>query len=276
MGTTTLQQEIIQALHTRPSVDPAGEVRHRVAFLKDYLLHSCMTALVLGISGGQDSSLTGRICQMAVEELRSGNGGDYLFVALRLPYGVQKDEEDAQRALQFIQPDRVYTVDVKPAVDAAVASYTAATGLTMTDYNKGNQKAQARMAVQYRFAHHFHALVVGTDHAAEALTGFFTKYGDGGTDINPLTGLNKRQGRQLLQHLGADPAIYLKAPTADLLDQVPGQLDETELGITYEDIDAYLEGHTIDPQIAEKIEHRYLITQHKRTLPVTPFDTWWR
>lgn len=273
---TAIQKHIMETLNIRPSVDPAEETHERIQFIRDYLVHSGMTGLVVGISGGQDSCLTGRLCQMAVEELRAHTGSHYLFVALRLPYGVQHDEDDAQRALAFIRPDRVYTVDVKPAVDAAQAAFERATGLQMTDYNKGNQKAQERMAIQYRFAAHFRALVVGTDHGAEAVTGFFTKYGDGGTDLNPLSGLTKRQGRQLLQYLGADERLYLKAPTADLLDHVPGQLDEVELGLTYADIDAYLEGQSVDPMVAEKIERRYQLTQHKRHLPVTPFDTWWR
>jgi NAD+ synthase len=196
--TTTIQKSIIEALHVKATIDPAAEVAFRIRFLKEYLLHAGVSGFVLGISGGQDSSLAGRLCQMAVEELREETGKQYSFIALRLPYGVQRDEEDAQRALRFIAPDKTYTVNVQPAVDGAVAAFYEATGLEMTDYNKGNQKAQERMTVQYRFANQFNVLVVGTDHAAEAVTGFFTKYGDGGVDLTPLTGLTKRQGRALL------------------------------------------------------------------------------
>jgi NAD+ synthase len=146
----------------------------------------------------------------------------------------------------------------------------------MADYNKGNQKAQQRMTVHYRFAHQFNAVVVGTDHAAEALMGFFTKYGDGGVDVTPLTGLTKRQGRALLQYLGADEKIYTKPPTADLLDAKPGQLDEDELSLSYSVIDSYLEAQETSSDIAERIEQRYQATEHKRRPPVTPFDTWWK
>jgi NAD+ synthase len=197
---------------------------------------------VLSISGGQDSALAGRLCQLAVEELRAQTGKDAQFLVLRLPYGIQRDEEDAQRALEFIAPDTIYTVNIQPAVDSAIASFETATGLCMTDYNKGNQKAQERMTVYYRFAHQFNALVVGTDHAAEAVVGFFTKYGDGGVDLTPLSGLTKRQVRFLLRFLGADERIATKPPTADLLDMRPGQLDEVELNISYQVIDDYLEG----------------------------------
>nr|BBH87554.1 NH(3)-dependent NAD(+) synthetase [Thermosporothrix sp. COM3] len=275
--TISPQRTIIEALHTKASIDPAEEIRFRIDFLKDYLLYAHAKGFVLGISGGQDSSLAGRLCQLAVEELRAQTGkDDYLFIALRLPYGVQHDEEDAQLALQFIQPDRSYTINIKPAVDGAVEAFEQGTGLTMSDYNKGNQKAQERMTVHYRFAHHFNLLVVGTDHAAEAITGFFTKYGDGGVDITPLTGLTKQQGRELLRHLGAPERIYTKPPTADLLDKRPGQLDEDELGLSYEVIDSYLSGQEISSEAAQKLERRYHITEHKRHLPVTPFDTWWK
>ncbi|QBD76947.1 ammonia-dependent NAD(+) synthetase [Ktedonosporobacter rubrisoli] len=270
------QKQIIEALHAKDAIDPAEEVRFRVNFLKEYALNAGMNGFVLGISGGQDSSLAGRLCQIAVEELRQQTGKEYQFIALRLPYGAQKDEEDAQRALQFIRPDRSYIINVQPAVDGAVAAFEQGTGLKMTDYNKGNQKAQERMTVQYRIAHQFNVLVVGTDHAAEAVVGFFTKYGDGGVDLTPLTGLNKQQGRLLLQHLGAPEQIYTKLPTADLLDQNPGRLDEDELGTSYEMIDAYLSGKEVPSEVAQNIEHRYQRTEHKRHEPVTPFDTWWK
>ncbi len=271
-----MQRQIVEELHVKSTIVPAAEIQIRVRFLQDYLSHAGLHALVLGISGGQDSSLTGRLCQLAVEDLRRATGKNYTFIALRLPYGVQRDEGDAQRALQFIRPDQVYTVDIKPAVDAAVAQLEACTGMPMSDYNRGNQKAQERMSAQYRIAHQYKGLVVGTDHAAEAVMGFFTKYGDGGVDVAPLAGLTKRQGRAILQWLGAPEEIYQKPPTADLLDELPGRLDEEELGISYHDIDRYLEGEAVHAAAARRIEARYRMTAHKRHLPVTPFDDWWR
>ena len=119
-------------------------------------------------------------------------------------------------------------------------------------------------------------LVVGTDHAAESVTGFFTKFGDGGADIRPLSGLNKRQNQLLLRVLGASERLWAKPPTADLLDGIPGRTDEDELGITYPQIDDYLEGKEIDPAVAEKLETIYLRSRHKRTVPVGIADTWWK
>jgi NAD+ synthase len=270
-----LQRQIIAELGVRPSVIPETEVRARVDFLKDYLRASHTTGFVLGISGGQDSSLVGRLSQLAAEELRAeGVGAE--FVAVRLPYNVQADEDDAQLALAFIQPDRQVVFNIQRAVDGFQAEYGDAVGDEMRDFTKGNVKARVRMIAQYAIAGQSNHLVVGTDHAAEAVTGFFTKYGDGGVDLTPLTGLTKRQGRSLLKHLGAPERLYLKVPTADLLDDKPGQSDETELGLSYEQIDDYLEGLDVEDAVAEMLEARFLQTRHKRAVPVTPFDVWWR
>jgi NAD+ synthase len=270
-----LQAEIIETLHVSPEIDPAAEIDRRVTFLIDYLHTARATGLVLGISGGQDSSLAGRLCQLAVEKVREG-GARATFTAVRLPYGVQADEADAQLALDFIAADQEVTFNIKEGVDGIESEYTRATGSEISDFVKGNVKARARMVSQYAMAGAENLLVVGTDHAAEAVTGFFTKFGDGGADILPLSGLTKGQGKALLRHLDAPTRLYEKVPTADLLDDKPGQTDETELGVTYLQIDAYLEGRDVDDAVAEKIEARYRATEHKRRTPVTPFDDWWR
>jgi NAD+ synthase len=270
-----LQTRIIADLNVSAQIDPAEEVRRRVTFLKDYLRRTGAAGFVLGISGGQDSSLAGRLAQLAVDEL-ADEGVQATFVAARLPYNVQADEDDAQLALTFIQPQRSVVFNIHRAVDGFEAEYADAVGTAMTDFTKGNVKARARMIAQYAVAGQERLLVIGTDHAAEAVTGFFTKYGDGGTDLLPLTGLTKRQGRALLEHLGAPERLYLKPPTADLLDDTPGQTDEANLGLRYADIDDYLEGKQVAAEIAEAIEGRYLATEHKRRVPASLFDEWWR
>ncbi|NWQ39350.1 ammonia-dependent NAD(+) synthetase [Bacillus sp. EB106-08-02-XG196] len=272
----TMQREIIQTLNVKPEINPKEEIRKRIDFLKRYLVKTKAEGYVLGISGGQDSTLAGRLVQLAVEELRQ-DGKDALFIAVRLPYGVQRDEDDAVRAMKFISADREYTYNIQEAVDAVQSEYNAANPAEpLSDYHKGNVKARLRMIAQYAFGGMEGLLVIGTDHAAEAVTGFFTKHGDGGADVLPLSGLTKRQGKALLKELGAEESLYLKVPTADLLDQKPGQADETELGISYDDIDDYLEGKIVSQEIAEKIEKRYLVTEHKRHLPATMFDQWWK
>lgn len=270
-----LQALIIEELNVSPVIDPADQVEKRVGFLVDYVKATGASGFVLGISGGQDSSLAGRLSQLAVERLVD-EGVAAEFIAVRLPYSVQRDEEDAQLALSFIQPQRAVSFNIQRGVDGFEAEYPDAMGgESMSDFTKGNAKARARMIAQYAIAGQRRLLVVGTDHAAEAVTGFFTKYGDGGTDVLPLTGLTKRQGRALLEYLEAPSRLYLKAPTADLLDHTPGQTDEDNLGLTYADIDDFLEGKEVTDEVAVAIENRYLATEHKRRVPVSMFDDWW-
>ena len=272
-----LQEEIIKELGTKPTIDPKEEIRKSIEFLKDYLRkYLFLKTFVLGISGGQDSSLAGRLAQLTMEEMRQETGDDtYKFIAVRLPYGSQADEADAKRALDFINPDVSLSVNIKEAVDAEVAALEEA-GVAISDFNKGNIKARQRMITQYGIAGGNQGAVIGTDHAAENITGFFTKFGDGGADILPLFRLNKRQGKMLLKELGAEEALYLKVPTADLEDGKPLISDEVALGVTYDDIDDYLEGKSIDEKAQATIENWWNKTQHKRHLPITIFDDFWK
>lgn len=276
-----LRAQILEELGARPTIDAGDEIRKRVQFLKDYLLSTPAKGFVLGISGGQDSTLAGRLAQVAASELRE-EGHDAEFVAVRLPYGAQADESDAQISLDFIEPDRSVVVNVKPGADATAKESSEALrdiigdGGELRDFVRGNIKARERMVIQYSIAGQLGYLVVGTDHAAEAITGFFTKFGDGGVDVTPLTGLSKRQGAALLRELGAPESTWKKVPTADLEDDRPALPDEEALGLTYAQIDDYLEGKDVPDAVAEKLEAMFLNTRHKRTVPVTPLDTWWR
>ncbi|MBD2761918.1 ammonia-dependent NAD(+) synthetase [Kocuria sp. cx-116] len=270
-----LQAQIISELGVKPQIDPAAEVERRVDFLCDYFRAARARGFVLGISGGVDSTLAGKLAQLAVTKLRA-EGEDAQFAAMRLPHGVQHDEDDAQAALAFIAPDRTITFDVAPAVRGFEEAYEPAIGTELTDFTRGNTKARVRMTAQYAVGGDNNLLVIGTDHAAESVTGFFTKFGDGGADLLPLAGLNKRQNRQLLDHLRAPEPLISKAPTADLLDDNPGRTDEDELGLPYHDIDDYLEGKEVATEIAQQLETIFMRSRHKRTVPVTPADDWWR
>lgn len=273
----TLQEQIIEALKVQPVINVKEEIRKSVDMLKDYLRkHPFIKVLVLGISGGQDSTLVGKIAQIAVDELNTEIGTKvYSFVAVRLPYGLQQDENDCQDAIQFIQPNEVITVNIKPAVDASVNSLKEA-GIELTSFLKGNEKARERMKVQYSIAGVKSGVVLGTDHSAEAITGFYTKHGDGAADLVPIFRLNKRQGRMLLKELGCPEHLYLKAPTADLEDDKPQIPDEEALKVTYDEIDDYLEGKEIKEESRKRLEEHYLKTEHKRQGAVTVFDTWWK
>ncbi|ETA73906.1 ammonia-dependent NAD(+) synthetase [Ligilactobacillus equi] len=272
-----LQKQIISDLRVKPVIDPQTEIRTSVDFLKAYLLaHPFLKTLVLGISGGQDSTLAGKLCQIAMEELRQETGdASYQFIAVRLPYGTQADESDAMDAIAFMGADVTMRVNIKEAADAMMAAVEE-NGLEVSDFNKGNIKARQRMIAQYAIAGAKNGAVVGTDHAAEAITGFYTKFGDGGADVTPLWRLNKRQGRAMLEVLGAPKHLYEKAPTADLEEDRPALPDEVALGVTYTQIDDYLEGKYIDPAAAEKIEGWYTKTAHKRHLPITVYDDFWK
>lgn len=288
-GARPLHAQIVAELGVRPTINPAEEVERRVQFIADYMQTTGVRALVLGISGGQDSTLAGRLCQLAVERLsqedkqaqQADTPQPYRFCAVRLPYGTQADEDDAQVALKFIAPSMGVTVNIKGATDESVRAASEALGIAqVSDFNKGNIKARERMIAQYALAGELGALVVGTDHAAEAITGFYTKHGDGAADLVPLAGLTKRQGAALLQHLGAPDSTWQKVPTADLEEDRPALPDEEALGVTYRQLDDYLESTNgaadIDPQVAEHIEKLWFRSRHKRHLPVTPHDDWWR
>ena len=272
-----LQKQIIEELHAMPEINVEEEIRKSIDFMKAYAKkHSFIRGFVLGISGGQDSTLTGKLAQLAVDELNEEAGEKkYTFIAVRLPYGVQADEKDCQDALDFIGPDKIYKVNIKDAVDASERALADA-GIELSDFAKGNEKARERMKVQYSIAAMHNAVVLGTDHAAEAITGFFTKFGDGGADLMPLFRLNKRQGKQMLAHLNCPEHLYLKVPTADLEEDRPSLPDEVALGLTYEQIDDYLEGKDIPEEAQKVLEGHYLRSEHKRHLPITIFDDFWK
>jgi NAD+ synthase len=264
--------DIAAELLVTPTFDPVAETERRIAFIADYLAGSGMESLVLGISGGVDSTTAGRLCQLAAERLRAA-GRKARFIAMRLPFGVQRDEADAQAALAFIRPDETITTDIRPACEGMLASLK--TGLAFAtpaqeDFVFGNIKARQRMIAQYAVAGARRGLVVGTDHAAEAVMGFFTKFGDGACDLTPLTGLVKRRVRAIASHLGAPQSLVHKVPTADLEELRPQLPDETAYGVTYEQIDDFLEGTPVAPEAVEVIRRFYTMSMHKRQMPAHP------
>ncbi|MCQ4271968.1 ammonia-dependent NAD(+) synthetase [Pseudomonas kuykendallii] len=267
------QQRIIRDLQVSPEFDAASEARRRIDFLVAQMRNSRRHVLVLGISGGVDSSVAGRLAQLAVQQLRE-EGEPATFIAARLPYVEQHDEADARAALDFIQPDELLRVDIGPASDALLQA-TKDAGLAFRDaahedFVLGNIKARQRMIAQYAIAGARDGLVIGTDHAAEALMGFFTKHGDGACDVAPLYGLNKRRVRAVGRWLGAPEALTEKVPTADLESLRPGHADETALGVRYEEIDDFLEGKPVSEEASRIILRTYDNSAHKRALAVTP------
>ena len=272
--------QIIAEMRVLPQIDPAFEIRRRVDFIKQRLVASGMKTLVLGISGGIDSTTCGRLAQLAVDELNHSGSG-YQFVAVRLPYATQKDEAEAQLAVDFIQPSKALSVNVQAGADAIhQATWSAMTAIGLAnateaqaDFAKGNVKARTRMVVQYHIAALVGGLVLGTDHSAENITGFYTKWGDGACDLAPLFGLNKRQVRLVGQTLGAPALLVGKVPTADLECLTPQKADEAALGLSYDEIDDFLEGKAVSAAVSEKLISIYQKTQHKRQPIPTIYDT---
>ncbi|MEY8212900.1 MAG: ammonia-dependent NAD(+) synthetase [Colwellia sp.] len=271
------QQTIINEMKVLPEIDIAFEIRRRIDFIKSTISQSGFKNLVLGISGGVDSSTCGRLAQLAIDELNTvepnvGYKEKYQFIAVRLPYGVQADEDDAQQALTFIQPSYCLTTNVfegvngihQQVVQALDNAKLLSASDSQIDFSKGNVKARARMVSQYHIAGIIGALVIGTDHSAENITGFFTKWGDGACDLAPLFGLSKRQVRMLAKSLGAPAILVEKAPTADLEDLEPGKTDEDALGISYDELDDFLEGRQVSQAVSTHIISIYQRTQHKR------------
>lgn len=268
-----VQHEIIRVLGVAHAFDIGHELRRRVDFLKDYLRRAAHHCYVLGISGGVDSLTAGLLAGQAVRELRE-TGYDASFVAVRLPYGDQADESDAQSAMQVLRADRELTINIRAATDATLDAAKAGglefAGPLQEDFVRGNVKARQRMIVQYALAGAMNGLVIGTDHAAEALMGFFTKYGDGAADVLPLSGLNKRRVRAIATAMGAPANLVMKVPTADLEDNAPLRPDEDAYGVTYDEIDDFLEGKPIAERSRQRILSLYNASHHKRALPAAP------
>lgn len=273
-------QSIISQMQVLPEIDAEAEVARRIDFIKSQLKGAGLRTLVLGISGGIDSCALGRLAQLAVDQLNSEGEGGYQFIAVRLPYNVQQDEADAQASIDFIQPSQALSVNVQPGADAIHSETCQAlkeNGLLPTsdskqDFVKGNVKARTRMVIQYEIAGMLDGLVLGTDHSAENITGFYTKYGDGACDLAPLFGLNKRQVRQVADYLGAPANIVHKAPTADLESLSPQKSDEQALGMSYDQIDDFLEGRPVDPEVSKRLIEIFEKTQHKRIPIPTIYD----
>jgi len=278
MDANEISEESIRAeMKVLPTIDPDFEIQRRISFIKQTLKNSELNHLVLGISGGIDSCVGGRLAQLAIDELNQNKDQQYTFIAVRLPYNIQADENDAQTSLQFIQASKNICVNIKMGTDsihdetlrALEQQNILSDNSFHIDFAKGNVKARVRMIVQYKVAGLVGGLVVGTDHSAENITGFFTKYGDGACDLAPLFGLSKRQVREIAKTLGVPQVIIEKTPTADLECLAPGKADEDALGLRYEQIDDFLEGKPLSDEVKSQIITIYNKTQHKRQAILT-------
>lgn len=271
------KEEILRLFGTDMSkFDVEVAKRDRIDYLKNFLRTTGLKGFVLGISGGVDSTTAGRLAQLACEESRA-EGYEAYFYAERLPAGIQRDEEEAQAALKFINPDFVLTINIGEAANALNVECVSAVesiGTKLTpekvDFHKGNIKARLRMTAQFHASGVYNLAVISTDHASEATTGFFTKFGDGAADLTVLDGMIKTQVRMLAQYLGAPKFLYEKEATADLEEMKPGKPDSVGFGFPYETLEDFLMHKEIDKDVEYKIVRQYVITQHKRD-PIVSF-----
>jgi NAD+ synthase len=239
------------------------------SWLKEYAAGAGLAGYVVGLSGGIDSACTAALCQRAV-------GTQVLGVLMPCHSG----PEDAEMARLVAETFGLQTVavDLGPAYDALLAALPP----EVSDMARANLKPRLRMSTLYALAQTHGYLVAGTGNKSELLVGYFTKYGDGGVDVEPLGDLYKWQVRALARELGVPQPIIDRPPSAGLW---AGQTDEGEMGITYDELDAALAaietGQTaaLDPALLARVEGMMGDSAHKRaTPPSCPVGVWgvWR
>ena len=236
--------------------DYTVETERRVRFISDVLDYACTNGIVYGNSGGKDSALVGILCKMACDNT----------VGLIMPCGskqnYESDKSDAEAvAKQFGIATRI--VDLSEAKNAVMKSTGEATQLTESAI--ANISPRLRMTALYTVAASENRLVAGTGNRSEGYMGYFTKWGDGAFDFNPIADLTATEIYEFLHYLGAPDSIISKAPSAGLFD---GQTDETEMGVTYKSIDNFLlTGNTHNDDEAV-IERFHKLSEHKRKPPM--------
>ena len=227
-------------------------------FLKDYIEKAHCNKYILGISGGVDSSLCAALAKNAV-------GKDRLL-CLILPIESHKaDEEDA--LLLAKELDLNYEIVDGTEIFRGYVDTFKKLGQDFDRSTLGNLKARIRMSILYAYAQKYNGLVIGTDNADERYTGYFTKHGDGACDILPIAHLLKGEVVQASKILGISDHLAERVPTASLFE---GQTDETEMGVTYKDLDRYILGGKVDEAVEKRIQHLHRISEHKRVATPMP------
>lgn len=239
------------------------------AFIRRHVEAAGAKGVVLGMSGGLDSAVVGALCVRAL--------GKSKVLAMAMP-APDSDPLDARHAALVCKAIgvRLATRPIGPIADGVLK----ALGTTPAPHALANAKSRARMVLLYATAQTKGLLVCGTGNKSELLTGYFTKWGDGGCDLNPIGDLYKTQVRRLARHLGVPRPVIAKPPSAGLR---RGQTDEGDLGLSYEELDAILKGIELNhslPAIGRKtglpkakvakVHKLVRDSEHKRHLPIVP------
>lgn len=221
-------------------------------FLQDYLRNSHCESYILGLSGGVDSSLVAAIARKAV-------GKDKLFC---YAIDIESNENDIIDAKE-VAKQLDLNLEVINLTDTYHSYLKNLTDKELTRLTKSNLKVRMRMVALFAYAQEHHGLVLGTDNADERYVGYFTKYGDGAVDLLPIVHLVKEEVRLAAKHYGLNDKLTNRVPSAGLFE---GQTDESEMGISYIDLDNYLLGKKVNTDVEARIEHLHKISEHKRIL----------
>ena len=235
--------------------DYREETEKRVAFIRDILAKSGAAGVVYGNSGGKDSALTGILCKMACDDT----------VGIVMPCQSKRNfGEDMADGLAVAEQFgiEVRTVDLTPVKEAFTAALAGAAKLNSAADTNVNPRL--RMTALYAVAAAENRLVAGTGNRSERYMGYFTKWGDGACDFNPIGDLTVTEIYEFLRYLGAPENIIKKAPSAGLFE---GQTDESEMGVTYAAIDRYLSGEAVSEAEEAVIRRYHGRSGHKLALP---------
>jgi len=235
--------------------DYKKELEKRVEFIKEVLKESHASGIVFGNSGGKDCALVGILCRKACDNVLS------VIMPCTSRRNYNEDMEDA-RKLETQFGIESMTVDLTPVKEAALAAVEE--NIHLTDMSAANMNPRLRMLTLYSIAQTRNALVAGTGNASERYMGYFTKWGDGGCDFNPIADLTATEVFEFLRYLEAPPSIIEKAPSAALFE---GQTDEAEMGITYAELDEFILNGNISEENRKLVESAHRRTEHKRVLP---------
>ena len=221
-------------------------------FLKEYLANSHMDGYVLGLSGGVDSSLVAALAKNAV-------GKDKLMCIMMPIDSHPSDLVDAKKVAEALDL-RYLVLDGSESYHASLKEFEKQ-GIVLDKMSQSNLKVRIRMTLLYAYGQTHRYLVLGTDNADERYTGYFTKYGDGAADVLPIVYLLKREVVEGAKMKGVPSSLAERTPSAGLFE---GQTDEKEMGVSYADLDKYLEGQEVDPKVKERIDYLHRISEHKR------------
>lgn len=232
--------------------DYKKEFENRVEFIKSVLSQSGAKGIVYGNSGGKDSALVGILCKAACDNTVG------IIMPCTSKRNYDEDTVDAEAVAEKYEIE-TRTVDLTPVKEAEIASITDVTELNESAL--ANMAPRIRMLTLYSVAAAENRLVAGTGNKSEAYVGYFTKWGDGAHDFNPIADLTVTEIYDFLRFLDAPKRIIEKAPSAALFD---GQTDEEEMGVTYAELDSFLSGENITEDKRKIIEHMHKLSEHKR------------